>query len=72
VNDGLDVVSVGVEHKGAVVAGAVTTLTRPAVVPIAYREGCSVELIDGRAARGWESEMNVLCQRTLDRPLLLW
>ena len=51
--DGLDVVAVGVEHEGAVVARVVVrTFARRAVVATAGGEGGAVEGVHGGAIAG--------------------
>src|SRR5258705_393090 len=62
----LDVVAVGVEHEGAVVARVVLEpFTRGAVVPIAGGEGGAMELVHGRVVAGREGQVHVLGRRAL-------
>jgi hypothetical protein len=63
VADGLDVVAVGVEDEGAVVARVVVALARGAVVAVAGCECDAVELVDGRVVRRREGDVQVLGQR---------
>src|SRR5262245_13786384 len=65
VEDGLDVVPIGVEHEGRVVALVILPLARRAVVAIALLDRNSVELLYfGTVSRG-ERDVDVLAQRLL-------
>ena len=64
--DDLDVVPVGVEDEGAVVAGVVDrALAWRAVVRVARGERGRVERAHGRVVGGGEGEVDVLGQRPL-------
>src|SRR5439155_15371536 len=70
VEDRLDVVAVGVEHVGAVVAGVILgPLAGRAVVPVARRQRDAVELVHRAGVRCREREVDVLCQRPRGRPV---
>ena len=66
VEDGLDVVAVGVEHEGAVVAGVVLgPLARRAVVAVARAGRGAVERLDGRVGR---RAGNAMCRFSVGGP----
>ena len=56
---GFDVVPVGVEYEGAVVAGMVGPLAGDAMVASAGGERRAMEGVDGRPVRRLEGEMDV-------------
>ena len=57
--DGLDVVAVGIEGKGRVVAGMIMPLPRPAIVAAACRQDRRMKAIDSGMILGLESDMHV-------------
>jgi hypothetical protein len=57
VADRLDVVTVGVQREGAVVAGVVLARPRHAVVAPAGGEGGGVEAVDGRTITRLEGDV---------------
>ena len=68
--DGLDVLGIGIEQKGAVVAGVVFgALARGAVGGVAGRDPCSVERVDGFLVGGLEGEVDfsVGCPSTIEK-----
>src|SRR5688500_11851107 len=55
--DGLDIVAVGVEKEGRIIAGMVGALARRAVVPAACRQARLVKGVDGRPVLRLEGEV---------------
>ncbi len=61
---GFDIVAVGIEGEGRVVAGVVGALSWPAIVAAARRKHRRMEAVDGRSILGLEGKMHVRDGRT--------
>lgn len=59
--DRLDVVAVGIEQEGGVVAGMITALTWPAIILAASGKPCLVKFRYRLAIRDLESEVHPRC-----------
>ena len=66
--DDLDVVPIGVEHEGTVVAGVVDLpFARGAVVGVTGREGGAVKRVDGLVSGRRERNVKRLCRSATDQ-----